>query len=444
MLAQNSSIHPLFVRLDARDAIFRNVQTNTLVLENDNSKHTTEFIELFKVHPEQQKDNFTSEKSHHPRAFAKLLEKRNVTETLNLLFAFIDRLFDIDFTSTIAALVPQADGLISQCTNILLGKFDERFKCPFLIRTNLLLLGALLSHPDVKISKNNSGAAATYVDKVTKLLGGDLVEASLALEGLKRFLSLEKHRQMFVDANGVKLLINLLTAAGKLSQNDTTYHILFCIWALTYSPDGAGQLSTDEFVSILGRMLSVQSVKSETEIIIRLMVAIVKQLNSNTVFIESAYDNDILRLLRMYQTKHYVDPELQPNIVAAADELNKGLKHLSLWDKYVREVNSGTLRFSVSHKSELFWKANIERFGEGQYAVLVALKKLLSSDDEETVVVACHDLGEYATRSPIGRVKLEEIGAKDAVMKLMSSEKQAVQREALRTTQLLLLRNQTA
>ena len=120
----------------------------------------------------------------------------------------------------------------------------------------------------------------------------------------------------------------------------------------------------------------------------------------------------------------------------------KGLKHISLWDKYVREVNSGSLRFSVSHKSDIFWKQNIERFGENNYHILVTLTNLLQSEDETTVVVACHDLGEYATRSPVGRVKLEEFQTKTKVLALINSKNPKIQREALRTTQLLLLRSQ--
>jgi hypothetical protein len=85
----------------------------------------------------------------------------------------------------------------------------------------------------------------------------------------------------------------------------------------------------------------------------------------------------------------------------------------------------------------------LDRFGEGNYKVLQLLRQLLTSEDHETVCVACHDLGEFAARSPIGRVKLEEIGAKEAVVTLMSSPLQNVQREALRTTQLLLLRQTT-
>jgi V-type H+-transporting ATPase subunit H len=205
--------------------------------------------------------------------------------------------------------------------------------------------------------------------------------------------------------------------------------------------EGSAQLCESNFVTILGRLLS--TVQPEREEIVRLLAFVVGQLQSSTVFIENAYDNDILRLFRVFQTKHYVDGDLAGQIGAAAEGLHQGLKRLSLWDKYVREVNSGTLRFSVSHKSEFFWKAHIERFGDNHYYVLGLLAKLLQSSDPETVTVAVHDLGEYAVRSPIGRVKLEELGAKEAVMRLMSSSCQQIQREALRTTQLLLLRNQT-
>ena len=439
MLSQNSTLHPLFVRLHARDDIFKSVQPSSLILESDSGKRYSQFVELFKKPVDQQIADFSKEKSKHAEIFAKLLSKRDTPESINLLLAFIDQLFDANFTSTMKALQPHLDSLSKSSLKILINYFKDNKKYPFLVRTILLLLGAVLSHPD---AKPNQGAAATFIEKATELLGGEIVSGSLALEGLKRLLSVSLYREMFIEKKGVKLLIDMLQAAGKLSQNDTTYHILFCIWALTYSTDGSAELSKDLFVSILARMLSVQSVKSETENIIRLMIAIVKQLNSNAVFIESAYDNDILRLVRVYQNKHFVDPDLGKMIHETADTLRDGLKHLSLWDKYVREVKSGTLKFSISHKSEIFWKNHIERFGDGNYAILHDLKKLLKSDDEETVVVACHDLGEYATRSPVGRMKLHEIGVKELVVNLVNSDKQAIQREALRTTQLLLLRNQ--
>ena len=141
----------------------------------------------------------------------------------------------------------------------------------------------------------------------------------------------------------------------------------------------------------------------------------------------------------MFQTKHYVDPDLSTTIASTAEKLSQNLRHLSLWDKYVREVKSGHLHFTISHKSEIFWKSNIERFGDNQYEIIVLLTKLLESEEEETVIVACQDLGEFVSRSPVGKQKFEELGTKLLIMELLKSKSEQIKREALRTTQLMLL-----
>lgn len=446
MLSSNTSTHPLFVRLEARDQILRNVTSDSINVQD--SDRFRDFIDFVKEEPiEKQLADFTAEDSKHPSTFIKLVQKISTPKGSQYLCAVIDRLLDADFALTLGALAStgRMDDLIKNLNTELVGKVPKKDENAFVIRTYALLLGALLSHRDLKTSKSIISVKKSFRDIIIEqLLRVDLKSTSLGLEGLKRFLVVEENRELFIEKDGVKLLVQRLQEANKLSQNDTTYHILFCIWALSYSPEGANQLSTNDFVSILGRMLSAQSVKSETEIIVRLMVAIITQLTPNIVFIGSAYDNDVLRYLNSYQNKQYSDKELKENISKALTELRKQQQHLSLWDKYVREVKSGVLRMTVSHKAEQFWKDNIERFGEHNFEILEDLRNLLTSDDEETVIVACHDLGEFAHRSPVGRIKLDEIHAKTAVMQLIDHKSPAVQREALRTTQYLLLRDQTA
>ena len=69
------------------------------------------------------------------------------------------------------------------------------------------------------------------------------------------------------------------------------------------------------------------------------------------------------------------------------------------------------------------------------------MRHLLESDDEETVTVALHDIGEYIMRHPLGRKKIEEIEAKEIVLRLLLHKNPQIQREALRTTQDLLLKS---
>ena len=427
--------HPLFVRLDQRDAIFRENNESSLSLESENGEATKQFIALFQQPPEKQLEEFKSNKNH-PQTFVKLLAARSDPQPLSLLCAFIDRLIDIDFNTVMEALLPFSEELSSTCSKILIAHTADHLNHPFLVRTILLLLGSLISERKTKATEESF---KTFTRTTLTLLSAKLSEASFALEGLKRALRSDTFRQAFISDNGINLLLELLQQAQKANNNDALYHILFCIWGLTYSADGAGQLASGEFVPMLARLLS--NVQPEREELVRLMTFIISQLNSSISFIEAAYDNDMLRLLRTLQTKKYVDDDLAKTIIQTADKMNQQLKHLSLWDKYVREVNSNKLKNSLSHRSELFWKANIERFGENNFAVIKKLTELLKSDDEETVTVACHDLGEYVSRHALGRVKLEEFHAKETIMQLMNSKVPAIQTQALRTTQLLLLRN---
>lgn len=427
--------HPLFVRLDQREAILRDGNPATLSLESENTEECKAFSSLFQQSPENQLVEFVKHKKH-VEIFVKLISTRSDPAPLNLLCAFIDRLFDLDFNATIGALMRYGSKLADGCSRILISQSAEHLNQSFLVRTILLLLGTILSEHNSKISED---AFKTFTRTVLTLLSSKLNEATIALEGLKRALRSERFRSTFVSENGLKLLIELLQQAQKNNNTDTLYHILFCIWGISFSSEGCGQLAEGDFVPILNKLLS--TVQPEREELVRMLIFIVGQLNPSIVFIERSYDYDILRQVRTLQTKHYVDPELTKEIAKVADDMAQALKHISLWDKYVREVKSGKLKNTLSHSSELFWKANVERFGENNYAILIALRDLLKSDDEETVTVACHDLGEYVSRHPLGRVKLEEIHAKEMIMDLLTSKNQNIVSQALRTTQIMLLRN---
>ena len=430
------SKHPLFIRLEDRKSILENTSTSSLSIESEKSPSIEQFISLFSKTPEKQLEEFLNLEFEHSNTFVKLLSSRSTPESLTLLCAFIDRLLDLDFNNVIKELVKYSTDLISACSKIIISHSGDHSKRQFLIRTILLIFGAIISEPSVIVSEESIG---TFMRTIMTLLSKNINEAIIALEGLKRALKLETIRSDFINSAGIPLLNTLLVAAGKLSHTDSLYHILFCLWALSFSPEGTAQLSSPEFSPTIARLLA--TIQPEREELVRILILLVLQLIPSTSFVESAYDNDVLRLLRTLQVKHYVDQQITKLITEAAEKLHKSLKHLSLWEKYVREVKSGKLRNSLSHRSDLFWKANIEKFGEHNYAILLELRKLLDSEDEETVSVACHDLGEYVSRHPLGRVKLEDVGAKEVIMRLLTSKSQSIQSQALRTTQLLLLRS---
>lgn len=466
MLNPNPKIHPFFARIQEREKILHSVQPSQLIVEAENNQQIKHFVELFDQPSDIQFEQFVVGSSFSS-TLTLLLKQRSTPEHIQFLLAFLDKLFDMDYNRTIKALLPVQAELTEALGAILVNQVStsshSNINYPFLVRTALVVMASIITetkvvlekpikdehdHKKERKKKEEEGkridivlrGISTYLDKV-QILVKEFSKATLTLESLKRFLRDEYCRKEFLDKIGLASLKTILADAQKQTHTDALYHTLFILWSLTFTSKGAYELSQNEFVGCIANLMS--KIQPEREELVRMIVAIIKQLVESHLFIESAYDNDILRLLRMFQNKKYVDQDLTKDISDVCEQLYQELRHLSLWDKYVREVRSGKLRNTLSHKSDLFWKNNVERFGENQFAVLFDLMNMLKNGDEETIAVACHDLGEYAARNLIGRIKLEEIGAKAEVMKLMGHTNAMIQREALRTTQLLLLRSQT-
>lgn len=69
---------------------------------------------------------------------------------------------------------------------------------------------------------------------------------------------------------------------------------------------------------------------------------------------------------------------------------------LTSWDKYRKEVLSGSLDWSPMHTSEAFWRQNADKFEEKDFQLLRVLLKLLESSREtRTLAVACSDVGRW-------------------------------------------------
>ncbi len=85
-------------------------------------------------------------------------------------------------------------------------------------------------------------------------------------------------------------------------------------------------------------------------------------------------------------------------------KLKEDIKLLSSYEKYRKEVLSGSLDWSPMHTSEAFWKENVDKFEEKDFQTLRVLLKILEgSRDSRTLAVGCHDLGHFITFHGHGR-----------------------------------------
>jgi hypothetical protein len=64
------------------------------------------------------------------------------------------------------------------------------------------------------------------------------------------------------------------------------------------------------------------------------------------------------------------------------ERLKQGIQDLSSFDKYKKEVLSGSLDWTPMHTSELFWRQSVSAFEDKDFQILRVLLKLIESSRE--------------------------------------------------------------
>nr|XP_029149743.1 V-type proton ATPase subunit H isoform X2 [Arachis hypogaea] len=201
-------------------------------------------------------------------------------------------------------------------------------------------------------------------------------------------------RSSFVQADGVKLLVPLISPASTQQSIQILYEACLCIWLLSYYDPAIEYLATSR---ALPRLIDV--VKTSTK------------------------EKDLLEALNSLE-----------------EGLKDNIKKLSSFDKYKQEVLLGHLDWSPMHKDPLFWRENINHFEENDFQILRVLVTILdTSSDPRTLAVACFDISQFIQHHPSGRIIVADLKAKERVMKLMNHENTEVTKNALLCIQRLFL-----
>jgi V-type H+-transporting ATPase subunit H len=102
--------------------------------------------------------------------------------------------------------------------------------------------------------------------------------------------------------------------------------------------------------------------------------------------------------------QNWEDEDVTAALEALAESLAANILLLSSWDKYKKEVLSGSLEWTPMHTSGPFWADNAPKFEERDFQVLRVLLKLLeASRDSKTLAVGASDLGHFISAHPHGR-----------------------------------------
>lgn len=141
-------------------------------------------------------------------------------------------------------------------------------------------------------------------------------------------------------------------------------------------------------------------------------------------------------LLENLTSRHLTDADLLEDLENLKAMLEEYTKTKTTFDEYVVEVNSGHLRWSPPHRSEVFWAENARKILEYQNGEiprqLAAIMEKPWDNDKQVLAIACNDIGYLVKEVPEKRSQLEKAGLKLKVMELMQSEDENVRWESLR------------
>ncbi|KAI8880056.1 ARM repeat-containing protein [Backusella circina FSU 941] len=136
-------------------------------------------------------------------------------------------------------------------------------------------------------------------------------------------------------------------------------------------------------------------------------------------------------------SRKFTDSDILEDVKFIKERLQEDFQSLTTFEKYASEVETAKLEWSPPHKSDLFWRENAYKLEEHQYQILRNIARILStSANPQVLAIAASDIGYYIKyASKKGKNILQEIGAKQRIMELMTHSDQEVRYQALMAVQ---------
>lgn len=259
--------------------------------------------------------------------------------------------------------------------------------------------------------------------------------ALASFANLLRVRTLVKH---FLKANGMHFIANAL----RTDTNDvqTVYYAFLSAWLLSYE-DEAIKYFQDAVLAVIKLMsLALQSLSREK--LIRVGYACFKNLCRDDLCIELMVDAGLMKITDNILKGVIKDEETLADIENVGQTLERNLKILSSFEKYVKELRSGVLEWSPVH-SERFWRENVRKFEENEFDLIKKLRDLLHTSSPEVLTknkaIICYDLGEFCRFHPFGKITLENLHVKNSILELINDPEPTVKEQALVAIQKIML-----
>lgn len=255
------------------------------------------------------------------------------------------------------------------------------------------------------------------------------------LDAVTNLLKASQFRSLVWKRDGVAPKVLEVDVKGPSSL---VYKAVFSMWLVSFDADLMSALKEQHAVAKLKEILTSSS---RVEKVVRITLTALGNFLKNKSFCEEIVEGHVLEAVQALEFEKWKDAELYEQIREMVALISHEVVEFSNFDRYERELHTGKLSWGFVHTSK-FWAENVMKFEQNDYRPLHKLAACLNSDDNTTLAVACHDLGEFVGLHPLGKRKIAELSVKARVMELMGStgdDKREVRREALLCCQKIML-----
>lgn len=265
----------------------------------------------------------------------------------------------------------------------------------------------------------------------------------IAIPALSMIMRRASARKLFNSQNGVMLICNVLKRLGSNGSAQQLYDLTFCLWTLSLGEEADLRAFLQAGAS---RILTELLATAPSRKVVRMALSTLRNLASSeddnllTEMLTGGLQKFLENMIQANAHKQSGDPEVESDAKALYDVLMKNYRELSTFERWISEVQTGTLRSGIVH-TEKFWRENAKCLEVNDFKLLKTLIALLRSEDEAVVSIALYDVGEFTRFYPNGRGIVKTLGAKDIAMEMIGHANPDIQRQALQCISKIMVSN---
>lgn len=258
------------------------------------------------------------------------------------------------------------------------------------------------------------------------------------LDKFKQFFFNDEHNgTLNVNDNDNQNIITVLTNLLNNSNNSQlSYNILFIIWSLSFNSNFCQ--SNQNLIPHLS--LISKSTFKENLVRLTLSTFINYFNNSYKSSLKSFLALPLSPILNSLNSRKWSDNELKSDLEFLINKLNSSSLIVSNYDHYKTELSSGLLTWSPVHNDINFWKHQSKNLLLNDYSDLKLLIHLLTSNDDQVLLITLHDLNQFLLHYYNAKTHLNKADheIKVKIMNFLNHSNSNIRFQSLITTQSLL------